>query len=84
MSVPQLEVICRQNRRMARPLKDPTGAELARLNLNVQARFKAAAKAKAQTHGMTLTDYLEGLIAADISDLQAATGIQEALIPKSA
>ncbi|WP_168176583.1 hypothetical protein [Williamsia sp. 1135] len=48
-------------------------------------RLKAAAIAKAGEHGMTLTDYLAGLIAADMPDetTHDIPGIQEVL-PQSA
>ncbi len=69
-----------------RPPKDPTG-ELIPTSFKLRERTKKAAKAKALEHGMTFTDYIEALIAADIPDLHDVPGIQEVLegqLPRSA
>ena len=76
---------CARKAKTGRPRKDPTGDDLDRLNVRMPRRLKAAAIAKASKHGMTLTDYLAALIAADMPDetTQDVPGIQEVL-PRSA
>lgn len=84
-SVDMASPSCVRRAKAGRPRKDPTGDELDRLNVRMPRRLKAAAIAKAGEHGMTLTDYLAGLIAADMPDetTHDIPGIQEVL-PQSA
>ncbi|MEY1677727.1 hypothetical protein AB4Z55_26500 [Gordonia sp. ABKF26] len=56
-----------------RPRKDPTGADLAPMNLKVLAQVKETAVAAALSRGLTLTDYVCLLIAEDNRDRLPST-----------
>ncbi|MFC9982680.1 hypothetical protein [Gordonia sp. NPDC127522] len=56
-----------------RPRKDPTGADLAPMNLKVLAQVKEIAANTARSNGLTLTDYVCLLIAEDNRDQLPST-----------
>lgn len=67
-----------------RPRKDPAGLELVHCTVKMRQDVKRVAKAAAQQHGLTLTDYLCALIAEDNpTELKSVRLLQEVL-PESA
>ena len=64
-----------------RPRKDPDGGALVALSMSVTTSARQAIRTGAETHGMSVVDYLCALVAADTGrQLPGVPALQEVLL----
>ncbi len=68
-----------------RPRKDPTGEGLVPLNLSVTKSARQVIRCGAETHGMSVVDYICALVSADTEQsLPGVPALQEVLLRDTA